>query len=97
MVMDLMHAYKLVNSVRMLLLLVSVIVYQWMPTTKKKDLVVLGDEPADGLNDTLITAEAKYFINITKFRKFVSVDTTVQSTVFCMLICEDLSVQSKRL
>ena len=53
----------------MLLLLVSVIVYQWMPITKKKDILVLGDELADGLNDTLITAEAKYFINITKFRK----------------------------
>ena len=33
---------------------------------KKKDILVLGKGPTQWLNDTAITAEAKYFINFTE-------------------------------
>ena len=31
---------------------------------RKKDILVLGEDPTDRLDDTTITAETKYFINI---------------------------------
>ena len=34
-----------------------------------KDILVLGKDPADGLDDATIRTEAKYCINITKSRK----------------------------
>ena len=37
--------------------------------SSKKNKLVLGEEPTDGLNDTIITTEVKYYINITTFRK----------------------------
>ena len=38
---------------------------------KKKDLLVPGERPTQGLNDTMIMAEAKYSINFPKWnRKF---------------------------
>ena len=36
---------------------------------KKKDIFVLGEGPTQGLDDTTITAEAKYFINFTESGK----------------------------
>ena len=38
----------------------------------KKDILVLGEGPTDGLDDTTITTEAKYSINITRSRKIKS-------------------------
>ena len=36
---------------------------------RKKDILVLGERPADGLDDTTIAANAKYSFNITKSKK----------------------------
>ena len=33
---------------------------------KKKDVIILGKSPADGLNDTLVTAEKDYLMNFNK-------------------------------
>ena len=33
---------------------------------RKKDILILGKEPTDILNDTTITAEAEYFINFSE-------------------------------
>ena len=38
----------------------------------EKDILVLGEGPTDGLDDVIVTAEAKYLINfIRSGRKFV--------------------------
>ena len=36
---------------------------------KKKDILILGEGPAQGLDDTTLTAEKKYSINVTETRK----------------------------
>ena len=36
---------------------------------RKKDILVLGESPTDRLDDTTITAEAKFSITITKSKK----------------------------
>ena len=36
---------------------------------KKKDILVLGEGPTQGLDDTTLTAEAKYRINFTQSGK----------------------------
>ena len=38
---------------------------------REKDILVFDDGRSDGLDDTTITADVKYSINITKSRKFV--------------------------
>ena len=35
---------------------------------RKKTILILGEEPTDGLDDTTVTAEAKHSVNITKSR-----------------------------
>ena len=37
-------------------------------SSEKKDIPVIGEGPTQGLDDTKITAEAKYSINFTKSR-----------------------------
>ena len=37
--------------------------------TEKKYILVLAKDPTNGLDDTTITAEAKYYVNINKPRK----------------------------
>ena len=38
---------------------------------KKKDTLIFGKEPAQGLDDSMLTAEAQYFINFLRSnRKF---------------------------
>ena len=37
--------------------------------SRKKDILIFGEGPADGLGDTTITAEAKYSVKITEYRK----------------------------
>ena len=36
---------------------------------RKENIVVLGGRPANGLDDTIITAEAKYSVDIPKLRR----------------------------
>ena len=39
---------------------------------KGKDILILGEEPTQGLDDTTLTAEAKYLINFTQsVKRFV--------------------------
>ena len=42
---------------------------------RKKDILVLGEDPTNGLDNTIITAEAKYCLNITKSRKKICKST----------------------
>ena len=41
---------------------------------KKKDILVLGEGPTQGLDDTTLTAEAKYRINFTQSGKKISLN-----------------------
>ena len=36
---------------------------------KGKDISILGDGPTQGLDDTTLTVEAKYYVNFTQLRK----------------------------
>ena len=57
---------QMLNLVKMLLFLVQTVVHRCMLITKKqKKILVLGDDPSEGLDNTTITAEAKYYIGIT--------------------------------
>ena len=47
-------------------------VYQCILIKEKKDMVVLGKGPTDGLDDTAIMAEAKYSVIIHMSRKKIS-------------------------
>ena len=49
-------------------------------TNRKNDILVLGEGPKDGLNDTAITVEAKYSGNITKSRKKVCLSLYYNAT-----------------
>lgn len=40
---------------------------------RKKEILVFGEDPADGLDGTTITAEAEFSISITKSRKSICV------------------------
>ena len=72
---------------------------------RKKYILVLCEGPTDGLDDTAITIEAQYSLNITRSTKkiclqkfvFEKVYPTMQAAVFCMLMAwlKNLSIQSK--
>ena len=52
---------------------------------RKKDALVLGEEPTDGSHETLIIAKATNYVNITKSkRKFVKF--TLQYEQQCLLV-----------
>ena len=42
---------------------------------RKKDVLVLGEEPTDGLDNTVITGDAKHSVDITKSRRKLSEST----------------------
>ena len=71
MVLHLMHVHKfycwLVNGVKILLFLVCA-VYQDIMVIGTKDILILGEEPTDELDDTTAKADAEYSVNITKSR-----------------------------
>ena len=49
----------------------------------KKDILVLGEAPTQGLDDTTITAEAKYSVNFARSKKgLVEVCMVMEATVF---------------
>ena len=37
---------------------------------KKKNILILGKGPTDGLDDTVLTAEKEYSINLTEYKKY---------------------------
>ena len=48
----------------------------------KKDILLIDEGKIDGLDNTAITAEARYFVNITRSRKKL---LAYNATDFCML------------
>ena len=61
-------------------------------------MLVLGEGPTQGLDDTTITAEAKYPINFTQSRKKIvlSLHCNEKKIVFYLLMQQKISIQSKR-
>ena len=53
----------------MLLILDYTIVHQCIVIIRKKDILVRDEGPTQGLNDTKITAETKYSINVSKSQR----------------------------
>ena len=65
---------------------------------RKKNTLVIGEGPADGLEDTAITVEAKYLVNISKSRKRIGVYMAMQQRVFCMsMVCKSISSKQRSL
>ena len=66
---------------------------------KKKDILVLGEGPTQGLGDTTITAEAKYSINFTELEKrfLLSLHYNGSNSFLFLNAKKNISVQSKRL
>ena len=56
----------------------------------KKDILVLDEDQTQGLDDTTITAEAKYCINFTRPK------ATTEAAVSYLLMPKNILVQSKR-
>ena len=56
----------------------------------KKDILVLDEDQTQGLDDTTITAEAKYCINFTRPK------AATKAAVSYLLMPKNISVQSKR-
>lgn len=56
----------------------------------KKEFLVLGEKPTGGLDDTIVTAKAKYCFNIAKSRKknclSLHLFESMQPIVFCILM-----------
>ena len=56
---------------------------------KGKNILILDEVPAQGLDDTTSTAEAKYPNNFTQSgKRFVLVYTIMEATVSCLLMLE---------
>ena len=53
---------------------------------KVKSILILGGGPAQELDDTTLTAEAKYSINFTQSGK--GFYTVMEATVFCLLMVQ---------
>ena len=45
--------------------------------SKGKDMLILGEGPTQGLDDTTLTAEAKYLINFTQSEKKICIKSTL--------------------
>ena len=57
----------------------------------KEDILILGKGPAQGLDDTTLTVEAKYSINYTEQgKKFVWVFITMEATVIFLLMLQKI-------
>ena len=55
---------------------------------KGKDILILGEGPTQGLDDTTLTAEAKYPINFTQSGKRFVLSLHYNVTVFCLLMLQ---------
>ena len=68
---------------------------------QKKDLLVLGEDPSQGLDDTTITTETEYFLSFTKSNRKLCLSVHYNGSYsFCFLMClcyKNISIQSKRL
>ena len=54
----------------------------------KKDILILGQGPAEGLDDTTLTAEKDYSINFTKSRKKFCLNLRYNWANSCLLIVQ---------
>ena len=92
MILDSMHVYNFhgqtVVEVKMLFLELTEIFLCMLII--KKDILVLDEDQTQGLDDTTITAEAKYCINFTRPK------ATTKAAVSYLLMPKNISVQSKR-
>ena len=65
---------------------------------RDKDILILGEGPTQGLGDTTLTAEAKYFINFTQSgKRFVLSVYYNGSNSFLLLVQKDMNSKHKRL
>ena len=66
---------------------------------KNKDILILGERTTEGLDDTILKAEAKHHINFTKRRKrfVLSLHYNGSNSFLFVNATKNISVQSKRL
>ena len=56
--------------------------------SKNKNILILCEGPTEGLDDTTLTAEAKYPINFTQSGKRFVLSLHYNVTVFCLLMLQ---------
>ena len=62
---------------------------------KYKDILILGEEPTEGLDDTTLTAKAKYPINFTQSRKKFALSLHYNGSNSCLFVNVTKIYQSK--
>ena len=63
----------------------------------KKDILIVGEGPKQKLDDTTLTAEAKYPMNFTQLRKRFVLSLQYKGRVSYLLMNKNISIQSKKL
>ena len=53
---------------------------------KNKDILILGEEPTEGLDDTTLTAKSKYPINFTQSRKIFVLSLHYNGSNSCLFV-----------
>ena len=64
--------------------------------SKNKDILIIGEGPAEGLDDTTLTAEAKYSINFTQPRKIIYFAYTVMEAAVSYFLTLQKYINSKQ-
>ena len=64
--------------------------------SKNKDILIIGEGPAEGLDDTTLTAEAKYPINFTQPRKRIYFVYTVMEAAVSYFLTLQKYINSKQ-
>ena len=65
--------------------------------SKNKDILIIGEGPAEGLDDTTLTAEAKYPINFTQPRKRIYFVYTVMEAAVSYFLTLQKYINSKQI
>ena len=68
-----------------------------MLITKKKDILILGEGPTQGLDDTTLTAEKMYSINFTATRKkfCLSLHYNGANVIYLLMVQKLLNLKQK--
>ena len=64
---------------------------------KRKDISILGEGPTQGLDDSILTAEAKYPINFTQPRKrfILSLHYNASTAFYLLMLQKPISLEQK--
>ena len=88
--------FQILIGVKALLFLEFIFAHQRILTTKK-DILILDEGPTQRLDDTTLTAEAKYSINFSRSHRKFRLSCIIMGATVYLLVLQKISIQSKRL